>query len=152
LDAWVTPAVAGATVPAGAIVAFDVLASLTAAGSGWTRHTAADGRLLVGDGTTFGQAFAQAAPYGASWGHGHTTPAHQHSGAPLTISGTTGAASGSGNQANVATPNPANATQSHTHDQGDLDVAGNTANDGASNAGSTTWLPAMLGVVWGRKL
>lgn len=152
LDAWITPAVAGATVPSGAIVAFDTAAHLTAAGSGWTPHTAADGRLLVGTGTTFGQAFAQGSTYGASWGHAHSTPAHQHSGSPMSVSGTTGPASGSGNQANVATPNPANATQSHTHDLGTLGVAGNTANDGASTAGSTTWLPAMLGVVWGRKL
>lgn len=152
LDAWITAAVAGATVPSGAIVAFNALASLTAAGSGWTRHNAADGRLLVGDGTTFGQAFSQAGSYGASWDHGHSTPAHQHSGDPLTIAGSTGPASGSGNQANVVTPNPASAIQGHTHDQGSLDVGGSTANDGSSTSGSTTWMPPMLAVVWGRKL
>jgi hypothetical protein len=152
LNAGWLPASGISGVPSGAIVAFDALASLTAAGAGWTRHTAADGRLLVGDGTTFGQGFAQGGSYGASWAHAHSTPAHQHSGSPLSVSGATGAASGSGNQSNVATPNPANATQSHTHDLGTLGVAGNTANDGASNAGSTTWLPAMFGVVWGRKL
>jgi hypothetical protein len=138
-------------VPSGAIVAFDTAAHLTAAGAGWTPHNAADGRLLVGTGTTFGQSFSQGVPYGASWAHDHSTPAHQHSGSTLSVSGSTGAPSATGGTAS-GTPPPSFGTGTHTHDQGTLDVGGSTANDGASTAGSTTWLPAMLGVVWGRKL
>lgn len=62
-------------VPSGLIAAFATAAELTSAGAGWARYTAADGRLLVGAGTTFGVTYTQDTSYGASW----DVPAHTHS-------------------------------------------------------------------------
>jgi len=58
---------ANAAIPSGLVAWFETLAELTAAGAAWARYTAADGRLLVGAGTTFGQTFTQATNYGANW-------------------------------------------------------------------------------------
>lgn len=146
---WLPPAVAG--VPTGAVVAFDTLAHLTAAGASWQRHTPADGRLLVGAGTTFGVGFAEATAYGTSWSHTHADSGHVHGAAALGVGGSTGAAAGANNQANVSTPGTAFSQTAHTHDQGTLDVTGST--DGsAATITPTAWLPPMLGVVWGIKL
>jgi hypothetical protein len=116
-------------VPLGAIVAFATVADLTAAGASWTRHTALDGRLPVGDGTTFSQTFAAATNYGANW-----TPSSGLSVGTvpvLTDSQTTLVNTG-------ATTSVATAT--HTHPAPTL------------NGASTAWLPPMRAVVWARRI
>jgi hypothetical protein len=116
-------------VPLGAIVAFATAADLTAAGASWTRHTALDGRLPVGDGTTFSQTFAAATNYGANW-----TPSSGLSVGTvpvLTDSQTTLVNTG-------ATTSVATAT--HTHPAPTL------------NGASTAWLPPMRAVVWARRI
>lgn len=41
--------------------------------SGWSRETNLDGRMVVGDGTTFSTTFVEATNYGSTWGpHTHT--------------------------------------------------------------------------------
>lgn len=99
----------------------------TAAGiaSGWSRYTAADGRALIGAGTTFSQTFTENTPVGASW-----TPM-----SGLSIAATTGAASVAnareGTGANIVTPD-----HSHTI---------------ASSGTSTAWIPPARVVVWATK-
>lgn len=140
---------------------------------GWARHAAANGRILVGDGTTFGQAFAVNGAYGASWAHahdlsnhahdfnhGHTINDHAHGGASLGVAGTTGGPSSTGN---YGSGGAVAADGSHTHGVGSLDVNGATQNasiganglgatptgaPGPNASGVTTWLPPMQGVVW----
>jgi hypothetical protein len=149
------PPPSGAVVPTGAIVAFDTAAHLTAAGAGWTRHTAADGRFLVGAGTSFSQTFTEGTAYGAAWSHTHADAGHAHGAAGLGISGHTGSAVGGTTGTASGSPPPTVATDTHTHDAtangGTLDVTGAT-DPAAAAIGATTWLPPSLGVVWGRKV
>jgi hypothetical protein len=56
-----------AGVPSGAVVAFRTGAEVTAAGAGWARETALDGRILLGAGTAGGQTFTEANNYGTNW-------------------------------------------------------------------------------------
>lgn len=58
---------ATAGVPSGAVVAFRTAAEITAAGAGWARETALDGRILLGAGTAGGQTFTEANNYGTNW-------------------------------------------------------------------------------------
>jgi hypothetical protein len=146
LDAWVSPAVAGAYVPTGAIVAFASLAALTAAGSGWARHTPANGRLLAGD--DGGVSFTAGTQYGTNWQHTHADSGHIHGASALGVGGRVGAASSSNG---VASGGGNAAAFPHDHDAGSLDVSGSTDN-GAAAIGATTWLPPSLGVVWAIKL
>lgn len=107
-------------VPSGAIVAFETLAELTAAGAAWARYTAADGRLLIGAGTTFSQTFAQATSYGANW-----TPFAGAAVISSTAADVTGApAAGS-----------AFSAPSHQH---------------TVTIAAQTWLPVARGIIWGR--
>jgi hypothetical protein len=57
-------ALAAAGVPSGLGGFFATAAGIAA---GWARYTAADGRLLVGAGTTFSQTFTENTAYGANW-------------------------------------------------------------------------------------
>jgi hypothetical protein len=114
--------------------------------SGFTRYSALDGRMPVGAGTTFGVTFAEGTSGGSSWAHTHSTPVHQHSGAPMTIGGSA-AATGSTDQANVSTPGTAFALGGHTHSVSGS-VGGNTANDGNGTSGPTTWTIPCQVVVW----
>lgn len=156
------PAV-GAYVPSGAVVWFETLAELTAAGAGWARYTAADGRLLVGAGTTFSQTFTEATNYGSAWSHTHTTPNHQHGSLSLSVSGSavggpgdsTGgpsATDGLGNGGGTTTP-----TATHNHSLNGVSLAvsgtatGSTGTDGGGTSGPTSWLPPSRAGVWGRK-
>jgi hypothetical protein len=66
LNTWVTGT--GIGVPAGVIAGAASAASIPA---GWVRYSAGDGRLLVGDGTTFSQTFTGSTNYGAAWSHSH---------------------------------------------------------------------------------
>jgi hypothetical protein len=113
-----------AVVPSGLVAWFETLAELTAAGAGWARYTAADGRLLIGAGTTFSQAFTQATNYGSTWAV--AVPAHTHDlGATVNID---------------------------LDDTGDATVTLGTVTSGVSSGASTTTFisPSRAGV-WGRK-
>lgn len=70
LDLSGTITVAGGTgglVPLNGIVIFRTAAERTAAGASWAAYTDADGRILVGAGTTFSQTFTEATNYGSNW-------------------------------------------------------------------------------------
>jgi hypothetical protein len=116
-------------VPLGAIVAFATVADLTAAGASWTRHTALDGRLPVGDGTTFSQTFAAATNYGANW-----TPS-----SGLSVASVVPLADGQTVLVNTGATTSV-ATSTHTHPAPTL------------NGTSTAWLPPMRAVVWARRI
>jgi hypothetical protein len=58
------PVSGGAGVPSGLIGAFETAAAIA---TGWARYTAADGRMLVGAGTTFSTTFVEATNYGSAW-------------------------------------------------------------------------------------
>lgn len=113
--------IAGA-VPSGLIAAFGTAAAIPA---GWSRFANGNGKLLVGAGTSFGQAFIEGASAGTSWDHLHgvslssggPTPA----GGPVTGGGTSSAA-----------------PDTHTHAS-----SGNSAN--------FRWLPPSFTVVWAQK-
>jgi hypothetical protein len=109
-------------VPSGMIAAFETLTELTAAGAGWARYTAADGRLLIGAGTTFSQTFAQATNYGANW-----TP----------FAGGAAISATAADQVTVAIPGT-QAVSATTH-QHNVTLA------------AQTWLPVARGIIWGRK-
>lgn len=130
-------------VPLNAVVWFPTLADLTAAGASWTRHTAADGRLLVGAGTassptlTNAQTFAEATNYGTDWGHGHANTLSASSSA--IPAGTTG----------PLVPTAGGTTQvaetSHVHSAPTISVSGGVT--------STVWLPGALRAgIWGRRI
>jgi hypothetical protein len=159
LDGWVTPA--SFSIPSGLGCWVRTAAEIPA---GFARESQLDGLLPVGAGSSAGQTFVEFTNTGTTWahthtdsGHAHGSAAHTHGASALGIGGNTGAASGSGNQANIVTPNPASATQAHTHDQGTLDVTGSTdgtsltTNNGSAVISSVTWIPPMRAVVWARK-
>jgi hypothetical protein len=54
--------------------------------TGWSRNTSADGRIIVGAGTTFSVTFNENAQSGGSWSHDHVGDDHTH-----TITGNTSA-------------------------------------------------------------
>jgi hypothetical protein len=54
-------------VPLGGTLWFRTSAELTAAGARWTRQTTADGRMVVGAGTTAGVTFNENTQYGVNW-------------------------------------------------------------------------------------
>jgi hypothetical protein len=66
LDSWITVGGSGASVPSGLIAAF---ATAGAIAVGWARYTSADGRMLVGAGTTFLTTWSEGSAYGSSWSH-----------------------------------------------------------------------------------
>jgi hypothetical protein len=118
-----------ATVPSGAIVGFNTLALLTAAGAGWSRFTAADGKLLVGVGTSVSsQTFTEGNNYGTTW-----TPS-----ANLSISAISAPEASNNFAASVGSPLDAS-LHTHTHPAPTL------------NNKSDVWLPPMRSVVWGLK-
>lgn len=127
--------------PLNGVVWFPTLADLTAAGANWVRHTAADGRLLVGAGTAGSptlsnpQTFAEATNYGTDWGHTHA------GGSYATAGGFTGTAADaqtvqSGSGVSVSATSHQNALSA-------LPVSG--------TSGSTVWLPGMRAGIWGRR-
>lgn len=61
LDSWITST---KLVPSGLIAAFATAAAIP---SGWSRYTAADGRLLVGAGTTFSVTYTENTNRGSNW-------------------------------------------------------------------------------------
>jgi hypothetical protein len=140
LNSWVLGS--GIVVPPNVVVGWDDLAANIPAG--WTRFTAADGRLLIGDGTSLGVAWTLGTNYGTSWSHDHVTSSVT---ASSTFSGTGGttAASGATQQSNVTTPNPAVSLGTHQHT---FTPAGTVATTLSGNVGDTSWQPAMRGIIW----
>lgn len=128
---WASPS----GVPAGAVVWFETLAELTAAGSGWARYTAGDARLLIGDGTFGGQSFTAANNYGSSWSHKHTgiSWANMTTGQEDQVQSSPYERIQRGSESGE--PN-----FHHTHK---ITVGGDTTD--------ATWLPPMRSGVWGRK-
>jgi hypothetical protein len=121
--------------PASGILAFATAAAIA---SGFSRYTAADGRFLVGAGTSFSVTYTENTAYGSSW-------SHQHAATGLTATGAnTGAASTT--QANLKTVSPqeeAAAGTDHVHPAGAITMGGNTAN--------TAWTIPSYAVVWAQK-
>lgn len=138
------PLGSGAAVPSGLIGLFRTAAAIA---SGWARETDLDGRIAVGAGTTFTVTYVEATNYGAGWSHTHTDSGHAHSGSSLGVSGVTGAPSGTSTRADGAN---AVASADHTHDQGTLDVSGNTAN-GTAVISSDAWVIPSRAYVYARK-
>lgn len=140
LDADTVRGTSGATVlaglvPAGAVVWFETLAELTAAGAAWARYTAADGRFLVGAGTAGSPTlsnpitFAQATNYGTDWAPVITLPTHDHAlgNAPNRTLGAVG---------------------------GGITIALNTptaTNNAQTTSPTLSILPGSRGGIWGRK-
>jgi hypothetical protein len=147
LDAWIT-STAAAPVPSNAVVGFD--APIASIPSGWTRFSVADGRILVGDGTTFSQTFLAGASYGSAWGHAHATSwaSHQHPGGGLSVGGSTGGPSSTGTYGGTGSTA---ADGSHTHSGSSLTVGGTTTAAGGGGSSSDTWLPPMRGIFWIKK-
>ncbi len=154
-----------ATVPAGLIAAFETAAAIA---SGWARYSAADGRMLVGAGTTFAVTYVEATNYGASWSHSHTQTNHSHDMASHghamanhthSFSGTSGGPSaldGLGNNGGTNTP-----STTHTHGTSGT-TGGNNDTTGANSPASTgtasandistdAWVIPARGIVWAQK-
>jgi hypothetical protein len=138
-------------VPNGAIVAFETLAELTAAGAAWQRYTAADGRLLIGAGVTGGATWTQATDYGTSWSHTHTGPAHTHASTGLTA--TSAAINPTADPSvNITGGAGVAAIQAHTHPAPAITMGGSTASSGTGATSAEQALPYMRGVIWGKKI
>ncbi len=148
-------ATAAQAVPNGAVVWFETLAELTAAGASWQRYTSADGRLLVGAGASASsQTFTEATNYGADW-----TPANS-----VGISNTLGVNAGSldvGGSLGVADAvfgaaggGLGGATNTHSHPITNLTVTGSPALSGSVSLSGTgtVWTPYMRAGIWGRKI
>lgn len=114
--------------PLNGVVWFPTLADLTAAGANWVRHTAADGRLLVGAGTTFSQTFVEATNYGANW-----TPS-----SGLTVSAIAVDVTGQTTVVNTGATTTVS-TATHPHPAPTL------------NGSGTAWLPPMRAGIYGRR-
>jgi hypothetical protein len=146
------PATGAASIPTNAVVGFDdILANLP---SGWTRFSAADGRLLVGDGTVAGQTFLAGSSPGTAWTHAHATSwaSHQHGSSAMSVTGAMGGPTSTRTDVNTITPGATAADGTHAHGLGTLDVNGNTDFNGGGGSSSDTWLPPMRAVYWVKKL
>jgi len=148
LDAWVTSSGGGGG--ATEIVPGMVIGWTGGSGAipiGWTRYTAADGRLLVGAGNVGEHTFVDGNSYGTTWAHSHTSPSHghpgvshSHSGASLGVAGTIDSSSSSLN--GRFTAGGANALpDNHTHNF-TLDVSGNTDATTAGVSATTSTVDA----------
>ncbi len=157
----------GAVVPSGLIAAFATAAAIA---SGWARYSTADGRMLVGAGTTFGVAYVENTSYGSAWSHdhymqdhGHTMSSHTHTGDDhnhsfSATSGSSGSSDGLGNNGGVSVN-----TTSHTHGvSGTTGTAGggfatggpstnSTSGPTTANTQVTSWVIPSHAVVWAQK-
>ncbi len=133
-----------AGVPSGAVVWFETLAELTAAGAGWSRYTAADGRFLIGAGTTFSKTFTEATNYGSYWDLQFSVSG---SGTGSTSGSTTGGESAVTNNINLAFGGSEQVTPAHTHTIPSLSVS--VGIGGSTNL--ATFIPPARAGIWGRK-
>jgi hypothetical protein len=143
-----------AVVPSGLIAAWhDTEATIP---SGWTRYAAAEGRLLIGAGSsgTPSVDFGELINHGVAWTHAHTGGLHTHGSALLTFTGTAGTAGASGSTLNGRfTAGGVDALpDAHTHPFTPAGTIGGTTNE-AGNAATTSvmWLPLMRSLHWIRK-
>lgn len=125
LDAWVT---AAAGVPSGLIAAFETAAAIA---SGWSRYSAADGRMLVGAGATFGTTFVEATDYGSAWTF---TP---NGSVVIVISSHTSVKT----NAQINSGGSEHVEQDHSHGISSQTFTGST----------TSWVIPSRGVVWAQK-
>jgi hypothetical protein len=142
----VTGAISGpGAVPLGGVIWFELLAELTAAGASWARYTAADGRLLIGAGTTFSQTFLEGQNYGASW-----TPASAVTANNGTLAASSAAIAATATAQGFVTAGATGgyAAQLHTHPAPAISLSGSVAIAGTS----TAWLPPSRAGVWGRRI
>jgi len=114
------------SVPSGLIAAFATVAAIA---SGWARYTAADGRMLVGAGTTFSTTYIENTDYGSAWSHTPLGSIVVAIGAP---SGTEQMESGSTDTVT---------SKSHTHAISSQTFTGS----------ATTWVIPSRAVVWAQK-
>jgi hypothetical protein len=144
-------------VPSGMIAAF----ATTSLPAGWVRYTSLNGRVPIGDGTTFSQAFVAGNSYGTTWavdlnGHTHPTPNHGHGITNLDVGGATGGVaeslgtSGGGSGSTTI--------GAHTHGSSNLTVTGSIGGDGSSTSGtptassaSVTFITPAFCIVWAQK-
>lgn len=125
---------------------FNSVAELTAAGSHWSRDTAADGRLIIGadeEGNDAGLAvFTPGSNYGTSW---FPSSALGATAGTLDVAGSVDAvASTPVYQSGVGINGP---VIGHNHGSGGLSITGAPALTGTS----LPWLPLMRSGVWGKK-
>ena len=141
-----------ATVPAGLIAAFETAAAIA---SGWARYSSADGRMLVGAGTTFAVTYTEATDYGASWNHSHTGPSHSHTyGHTHTASDTTAAEQGGTVYDEDETGNGHTVREGHTHTFSLTTAsqsASTTSADGTGLTSLTAWVIPSRAIVWAQK-
>jgi hypothetical protein len=159
LDAWVTASGGGGGTTE--MVPGMVIGWTGGAGAipgGWGRYTAADGRLLVGAGTSGEWTFTDGNSYGSTWAHNHTSPSHghsgvshSHSGAALGVGGTLAGPSSTGTGGGTGATF---ADGAHSHNASGLDVTGSTdattagVNGTASTVDATTILLPVRALIW----
>jgi hypothetical protein len=145
LDAWVT---ASAGVPSGLIAAFESAAAIAV---GWARYTAADGRMLVGAGTTFGVTYLEANNYGASWAHKHagnsyaTSVTGSATGGPSDTTANSTAANGVASGAGNAAAHP------HAHSLNGVSLAVAASGTATGDTTDASWVIPSRAVVWAQK-
>jgi hypothetical protein len=139
LDSWVSPS--AGVVPAGMGCLWS--GTIAAIPAGWSRWTAMNGRIPVSAGTTFSTTFVEGTSYGSSWSHNHSTPAHAHSGSPLSVSGTTGVNSASRPERRHRDQPSRRSAHPHLQRVG----RGQHGDDGSSTSGDTAWVIPMFAVV-----
>lgn len=127
--------ISGKLVPSGLIAAFATAAAIAA---GWTRYTALDGRIPVGDGTTFSQTFTQGNNYGSSWAHNHGFGGLTASSSVVAQTTTPQVNTNDGTGAAHA-----EAASNHDHPAPTITMDGSSAN--------ASWLPPMWAIVWAQK-
>jgi hypothetical protein len=84
----------------------------------WARNTSADGRIIVGAGTTFSVTFNENAQSGGSWSHDHVGDDHTHTMTGSTSASTAtsvGAAAGGLNVDPLGHTHPLTATAATNH-------------------------------------
>jgi hypothetical protein len=136
----------GSNIPAGLIAAWSQAAATIP--SGWQRFTPADGRMLVGDGTTFGVGYTVGQTIGSSWSHAHTAADHTHSLGAAGVGGTIGGPTAVNGLAQAGGVNLPTETHGHSHA---LDVTGST-DGGAVTVGQSQWVIPSLVVIWIQKI
>lgn len=142
-----TPSVSG--VPTGCIAGWDTGTSVP---SGWTRKTAMNGRMAVGDGTTFSVTFTVGGAAGTgSWSHNHAhATTHSHDASTLTVAGNTGNVVG-GVSGTSAGGSGSATVGDHQHLPGGLDVGGSIGVSGPGASDQAQWIPPCYVVIWMQK-
>jgi hypothetical protein len=140
------------SVPTGGVIIWP--SSVASIPSGWVRHTNADGRILVSDGTTFSVTWVAQNNYGSSWSHSHATgtTAHGHGATGLTFSGNNNTTSPEQNGTlydEDEAGNGHNARDGHDHSvTATGTMGGTTANNTAAATSSDAWTIPLRCIVY----